>query len=988
MRKLGIVLAIIVGLIVAVIVIVPLVVDVNQYRGVVQAQLEKALGRKVSFGQMHLSLTPPSVRLDDLQIAESPQFGSGQFATAKSVAVAVKLLPLLHHEVDIRSLSLDQPQVSLIRNPDGVWNFATLGQAAPAPTQAAPNSQAKQVPPAKQPPQTQQPAPSKPGESFALGELAIKSGQVTVVDRATNARETYNNIDATLTDFAPGKPFSFEAALHLPGKGNETLQLSGTAGPMASAMANTPFDGKLEFNEVSLASLDKLSGGLALNGTEGILTGEMTAKNHQGTLAAQGELKLADAVIRNVRLGYPVNLDFKGSDQLATNRIHIDNANMKLGSTPLSISGDINAGATPSQLDLKLAVKQASIEEIAHLASAFGVAFNPGMQVSGGISADLTAKGPATAPAMNGKISGTDVRVSGDSLKEPVSIGAIALTLSPQQISSAPFTAKTGGTALAVQFAMSNYTSPNPLIDATIRTANSQLSELLAIARAYGVSAVEGMSGNGLINLDLHATGPIKNASALQLAGSGKIANASVKMPSLTQPVNVKNADLRFTSNSMTMQNLAASVGQTNASGSMTVQNFAAPHLQFSLHADKVNVAEMQQLTATPAPQKRASFSLIPTANAQAPPSQSSFVNTMTGGGNVAIDTVEYDQLLLQNVQANVALDHGLVRMNPVSAVVYGGQEHGTITVDLRPTPMAVSIQSKLDQVDANKLLSSMSSVRNTLYGLLAASANTNFRAASAQDIARTLNGTINLDLTKGRLAHVDLLNQLSSVARFASNPGASPAAQPFTDILRLTGGFNVVNGVAQTNNLQALIPGGSLAAAGAINLASNTLDMHVTAVLDKLLSQKVGGTQVGGFMQTALANNQGELVIPVLVTGTLDSPRFAPDLQKIAQMKMQQLLPTAANPGNAVSGILGAVLGGRQQGGQQQQGINGILGAIAGQAQQQRQPQNNQPATQQPPPQAQQQPQQPQNPIGNILNQVLQQTQKKNQQQQQPPPK
>lgn len=987
MRKLGIIVAIVIALIVAVIVIVPLVVDANQYHGVVQSQLEKALGRKVSFGQMHLSLTPPSVRLDDLQIAESPQFGNGQFATAKSVSVAVKLLPLIRHEVDIRSLSLDQPQVALVRNPDGVWNFSTLGQSpAPAPNAPPAQTQAKPSAPSQPAPQ-RTPAENKPGEGFQLGELAINNGQVTVVDRATNARETYNNIDATLSNFAPGKAFSFQAALHLPGAGTETLQLSGTAGPLASAMANTPFDGKLEFNEVSLASLDKLSGGLALNGTEGILTGEMTAKNQQGTLSAQGELKLADAVIRNVRLGYPVNLDFKGNDQLASNRIHIDNANVKLGPTPLSISGDINAGATPSQLDLKLALKRASIQEIAHLASAFGVAFNPGMQVSGGISADLNAKGPATAPALNGTLDASDVRVSGQDLKQPVSIGNIALALSPQQIRSQPFTATTGGTSLAVQFAMTNYTSANPLIDATVRTANSQIAELLAIARAYGVSAVEGMSGTGLINLDLHATGPMKNASALQMSGTGKIANASLKMPSLTQPVNVRNADLRFTNNSMAMQNLAASVGQTNATGSMTVQNFAAPHLQFSLHADKVNVAELQQLTAPPAPQKRASFSLIPAANAQAP--QPSIVNNMTGGGNVAIDSLEYDQLLLQNVQAQVALDHGLVRMNPVSAVVYGGQEHGTITVDLRQTPMAVSIQSKLDQVDANKLLSSVSSVRNTLYGLLAASANTNFRAASAQDIARTLNGNLNIDLTKGRLAHVDLLNQLSSVARFASNPSASPAAQPFTDILRLTGAFNVVNGVAQTNNLQALIPGGSVAADGAINLASNALDLHVTAVLDKVLSQKVGGTQVGGFMQTALANTQGELVIPVLVTGTLDSPRFAPDLQKIAQMKLQHLLPTSGNPGNAVSGILGAVLGGRQQGGQQQ-GVTGILGAIAGQAQQQRQPQNSsQPATQQPPPQAQQQ-QQPQNPLGNLLNQVLQQTQQKKnqQQQQQPPPK
>lgn len=993
MRKLGIVVAIIVALIVAVIVIVPMVVDANQYHGVVQSQLEKALGRSVSFGQMHFSLTPPSLRLDDLKIGEAPQFGGGQFATAHSVNVSVKLLPLIHKEVDIRSLTLDQPQVQLIKDAQGVWNFSTLGSTpapqqgpsgAPAPAPAKPSGNAQTTAG-----NTNKPSgtPSSSGGNLELGKLAINNGQVTIVDQKANSRATYNNIDLTLNDFAPGKAFSFDAALHLPGSGNEALKLSGTAGPIASVMLNTPFDGQLEFDQVSIASLEKLSGA-SMPGTSGVLTGNLAAKNQQGTLAAQGTLKLTDGTVKNVRLDYPIDLDFKASDQLQSDRIHIDKANLQLGKTPIDISGDINAGATPSQLDLRLALKDASIQEIAHLASAFGVAFNPGMQVSGGISADMHATGPTTSPVMNGTLNATNLRISGSGLKQPVSVNSLALTLTPDEIRSAPFTATTGSTSLATQFALAKYTSASPTIDATIRTANSQISELLAMARAYGVSAVDGMDGSGTINLDLHASGPIKNASALQLSGSGKIANASIKTPSLTQPVNVRNADLRFTSNSMAMQNLAASVGHTNATGAMTVQNFSAPHLQFTLHADHVNVAELQQLTATTpaAPAKRAAlFNLVPRANA-APSPAPSIVEKMTGGGNLTVDSLEYDQLLLQNLQATVALDNGVIRMSPVSATVYGGQEHGTITADLRQTPMAVSIQSKLDQVDANKLISSVSSVRNTLYGLLAANANTNFRAASSADIARTLNGTLNLDLTKGRLAHVDLLNQLSSIAHFAGGTTA-PAAQPFTDILRLTGGFNVVNGLAQTNNLQALIPGGSVAAQGAINLATNALDMHVTAVLEKALSQKVGGTQVGGFMQTALANAQGELVIPVLVTGTLDNPRFAPDLQRIAQMKVQQLLPTTGNPGNAVSGILGGLLNGKRPGGQGQQGIGGILGAIAGQQQQNQQQQ--QPPAQPNQQQANQQQQnQQQNPLGGLLNQIIQQRQQKKPQQKQPPPK
>jgi hypothetical protein len=58
--------------------------------------------------------------------------------------------------------------------------------------------------------------------------------------------------------------------------------------------------------------------------------------------------------------------------------------------------------------------------------------------------------------------------------------------------------------------------------------------------------------------------------------------------------------------------------------------------------------------------------------------------------------------------------------------------------------------------------------------------------------------------------------------------------------------------------------------------------------------------------MSTALANNAGELVIPVMVTGTVQHPVFTPDVQKLAQMKLKGLVPNFNNPSDAVAGVLG----------------------------------------------------------------------------------
>jgi hypothetical protein len=289
----------------------------------------------------------------------------------------------------------------------------------------------------------------------------------------------------------------------------------------------------------------------------------------------------------------------------------------------------------------------------------------------------------------------------------------------------------------------------------------------------------------------------------------------------------------------------------------------------------------------------------------------------------------------------------------------------------------------KTDKVDANKLVSSVSDLKQTLYGLLSSNVNASFSSSSANSIARSLNGQLAIDLSNGKLMNVDLLHELAAAGKFLGSSGIPNVSRGFTNVAQLSGNFDVKNGVAQTNNLKATIDGGTMAAAGLINLADQTMNLHVTAVLNKVLSQQVGGTQIGGFMNTALANNQGELVIPVILTGNFQHPSVTPDLQQIAQMKLKNLLPTSKNPGQLTTGILGQILGGHNhanQNGTAQQpqgGLSGIVGAITGQQQQQQQEPNQGVSGNQGQQQPQGQPQaQPsptaQNPVGSILNEVL----------------
>jgi hypothetical protein len=82
-----------------------------------------------------------------------------------------------------------------------------------------------------------------------------------------------------------------------------------------------------------------------------------------------------------------------------------------------------------------------------------------------------------------------------------------------------------------------------------------------------------------------------------------------------------------------------------------------------------------------------------------------------------------------------------------------------------------------------------------------------------------------------------------------------------------------------------------------------------VTAVLGRdFVSKNAPGGQVAGLLTTVLANQNGEMVVPAVITGTFANPKFTPDSDQMAKMKLKGLVPTAANPAALTSGVAGIV--------------------------------------------------------------------------------
>jgi AsmA protein len=686
MRKIAIVIGIVVVVIVLAVGIFVATFNPNDYRGTVQTKLEQQLDRKVALGNMELGLFPLRFRVYNLSIADDPKFSTRAFVQTQELSVSVKLLPLLSKSVQIDSLALERPSVELIKNAQGVWNFASIGQKTPA----APSSSSSQ-------------------QQFSLGELAINDGLVAITDlQDRKPRTVYDHINLKLTDFAPDSPFNLDASVHLPGAGSQEVSLKGKGGPLSHANpAATPFKGTLDLKGVEIAGLQKFLQSPALVNTDGVLSGHTDIASESGKLSANGQMDLEKPRLHGIDVGYPINLDYDVSDDLTNDVLRINKGAIKLGPTPLSVTGTVNTKPTPAQLDLNIKAANVTIAEIARLAAAAGTAFAPGTTVTGQINADIKAQGAADKPALNGTITANNIQVSGKDVPKPVAVKAVNIALTPTEIHSDNFNVTSGGTTAAVQFSVKNYTSNSALVDATLRAPQAALADLLSMAKAYGVNSLDKISGGGNLAVDMQAAGPVQSLSA--------------------------------------------------------------------------------------------------------------------------------DQLV------------------------------------------------------------------------------------------KAVNGTINVNLANVHYAGVDISNKLLSMI------GSSKAGkdQGYTNIQKVTGNIVVKSGIAQTSNLQALLDIGNVGTTGTANLVSQALNMQLTAVLSKAFSQQAGGTAVGGYMNTALANNQGELVIPANVGGTFQNPVITPDVQKIAQMKLKGLMPSADNPLGAASSLLGGAAGQKGQPAGQQNPVNQIMGIL-----------------------------------------------------------
>jgi len=135
---------IVVGVIVVIGLIVPFFIDVDRYRPQIIAQAESATGRKIEIGHIGARLIPtPGFSVEKVTVGPPAGFAAVTLLTVDKVKGSVALMPLLHGGIEVSSIEVVNPHITLATDEHGKTNydFSAPGGAKKAPSSGSSSNQ-------------------------------------------------------------------------------------------------------------------------------------------------------------------------------------------------------------------------------------------------------------------------------------------------------------------------------------------------------------------------------------------------------------------------------------------------------------------------------------------------------------------------------------------------------------------------------------------------------------------------------------------------------------------------------------------------------------------------------------------------------------------------------------------------------------------------------------------------------------------------------
>jgi AsmA protein len=391
-------IAIIAGILIVIAAVLPFLVDVNSFRPKLEGELTNALSRQVKVGNLSLSIFSRTVSADNISIADDPAFSRDPFVTAKQLKVGVEVMPLVFFKtLHVTGITLDEPQITLLKTASGKWNFSSIGGSAP---------------PAAQAPATE-PQAAQPRGALSVDKLTVANGRLLLGEANSSEKpHVYDKVNVEVTNFSPASQFPFKLTAALPGGGD--LSMTGTCGPInAGNTAATPFAGQIKVHRLDLAASGLVE---ASTGIQGLADFDATVGSNGvevksiGTLTAQ-KLKLAE---KGAPAGRSLQMKYIVDHNLKTQTGTISEGEVSMGKAMAHLTGSYQAQGAATVVNMKLVGDSMPVDDLEAMLPAVGVVLPSKSQLQGGtLSVEFAIAGPTDKLVITGPMRLSNSKLAG-----------------------------------------------------------------------------------------------------------------------------------------------------------------------------------------------------------------------------------------------------------------------------------------------------------------------------------------------------------------------------------------------------------------------------------------------------------------------------------------------------------------------------------------------------------------------------------------------
>jgi AsmA protein len=398
----------IIGIVVVVLLLVaialPFLINVNSFRPKLESALTEALGREVKVGNLSLSILSGSVSAGDLSIADDPAYSKDPFIRAKSLKVGVEVMPLIFSKaLHVTDITLDRPEIALLRDASGKWNFSSLGSKSEAAAKPAPASGPSSTP------------------DLSVSKLDVKDGRLSV-NRANSSIKphVYDNVDISVRDFSPKSQFPFTITANLPAGG--TAKLDGKAGPINSTdVSASPIEAQVNVKGLDLTAsgfVDPSTGIAGVADFDGTLNSDGQVLRTSGTLKA-AKLKLA---VKGSPASQPVTVKYATDYDLKKEGGTLTQGDVSLGKALAKLTGTYQSQGESTILNMKLNADGMPVDDLQTMLPALGIVLPSGSKLQGGtLSVNVGISGPVDKLVIVGPIRLAQTKLAGFNLSSKMS---------------------------------------------------------------------------------------------------------------------------------------------------------------------------------------------------------------------------------------------------------------------------------------------------------------------------------------------------------------------------------------------------------------------------------------------------------------------------------------------------------------------------------------------------------------------------------------